>query len=370
MAIKEELAAKLAGQLARVFSEEVYGPEGPELDCDIDEIEDLAVLAARAAFDAVIARALVLQNQKLPSNFPVRSATQNVPSSSKNGPSKVGWDRPRSKNRFVTARSATEIFFPQREALRLDSQNLTPRARRKVVYAGGNEKSHRHWLRIAPRTGRVEAECHARLGTDRASWREMKEQQTTVVEDFHQREASRPLTASREVSPEAPVNLPQVGVVEMDGGRIRTRDENSPRGVTDPHWREFQAGCVVRLQSEASVEDPRPEVPRLFLNRPKVQKLVAQLHRQRKAMPEETVRTRALAKYWRKKTWPKTRQIRSLPRPPSASTSEPNALFVCCGPASPRSKVPTLAVVSWRPKRPTWPGSGVSQRLCGRWANL
>ena len=65
MAIKEELAAKPARQLAETFSEEVYGPDGPELDCDIDEIEDLAVLAARAAFDAVIARAL-LQNQKPP----------------------------------------------------------------------------------------------------------------------------------------------------------------------------------------------------------------------------------------------------------------------------------------------------------------
>lgn len=114
----------------------------------------------------------------------------------------------------------------------------------------------------------------------------MKEQQTAMAEAHHQREANRPLTAPREVSPEAPDNLPQVGVVEMDGGRIRTRAENHPRGVTNPHWREFQAGCVVRLQSEESSEDPRPEVPRLFLNRPKVQKLVTQLHRQKKAVSE------------------------------------------------------------------------------------
>lgn len=66
MATKEELAAKLARQMADVFSKEIYGPEGPELDCDIDQIEDAAVLAARAAFDAVIARALELQNQRLP----------------------------------------------------------------------------------------------------------------------------------------------------------------------------------------------------------------------------------------------------------------------------------------------------------------
>lgn len=69
MAIKEELAARLAGQLAAAFSHEIYGPEGPELDCDIDEIEELAVLAARAAFDAVIARALLLQNLKLPAQL-------------------------------------------------------------------------------------------------------------------------------------------------------------------------------------------------------------------------------------------------------------------------------------------------------------
>ena len=70
MATKEELAAKLAGPMAHVFSQEIYGDEGPDLDCDIDQIEDVAVLAARAAFDATIARALELQNQKLPEQLP------------------------------------------------------------------------------------------------------------------------------------------------------------------------------------------------------------------------------------------------------------------------------------------------------------
>jgi len=70
MAVKEELVAKLALQLAESFSLEIYGPEGPELDTDIDEIEETAVLAARAAFDAVIAEALRLQNQRLPDQLP------------------------------------------------------------------------------------------------------------------------------------------------------------------------------------------------------------------------------------------------------------------------------------------------------------
>ena len=157
-----------------------------------------------------------------------------------------------------------------------------------MVYAGGNEKSHRvgsqslnelaEWSFSATRVSELTVQAG----------HEMKAQQSLMVEQYHQCEATRSLTAPREVSSEAPENLPQVGVVEMDGGRIRTRDENGPRGVSDPHWREFQAGCVVRLQSKESAEDPRPEVPRLFLSRPKVQKLVSQLHRQKAATKEET----------------------------------------------------------------------------------
>lgn len=66
----EGLSARLAAQLAETFSKEAFGPDGPELDCNIDEIEELAVLAARSTFDAVIAQALQLQNHKLPAELP------------------------------------------------------------------------------------------------------------------------------------------------------------------------------------------------------------------------------------------------------------------------------------------------------------
>jgi hypothetical protein len=66
MATKEEILGRLGGELAELFTKEFFGPDGPALDSDIDELEDVAVLAARAAFDAVIARALELQNQQLP----------------------------------------------------------------------------------------------------------------------------------------------------------------------------------------------------------------------------------------------------------------------------------------------------------------
>ena len=53
-----------AADMAEIFSVDVYREAGPSLQTDIDEIEDNAVLAATAVFDAVIARALKLQNQQ------------------------------------------------------------------------------------------------------------------------------------------------------------------------------------------------------------------------------------------------------------------------------------------------------------------
>ena len=79
MATIQELAARLAVRMAEDFSAEVYGPEGTPLDADIDSIEDHAVLAARAAFDAVIARALELQNQKLPKQLPCPKCQRESP---------------------------------------------------------------------------------------------------------------------------------------------------------------------------------------------------------------------------------------------------------------------------------------------------
>jgi hypothetical protein len=69
----------------------------------------------------------------------------------------------------------------------------------------------------------------------------------------------------------------------MDGGRYRCRAEGKGHGVFDPRWRETKVGCLVRLASDAHEQDPHPEVPRLFLSRPRVQKLIHQLHQQKNA---------------------------------------------------------------------------------------
>lgn len=70
MASAHEIISELAAQFAEEVTLKIYGEKGPGEDCDIDAIEDDAVMAARAAFDAVIAQALRLQNQQLPEELP------------------------------------------------------------------------------------------------------------------------------------------------------------------------------------------------------------------------------------------------------------------------------------------------------------
>jgi hypothetical protein len=70
MATKSPHIDQWAADMAKIFSADVYGPDGPSLQTDIDEIEDNAVQAAIAVFDAVIANALEMQNHQLPDQMP------------------------------------------------------------------------------------------------------------------------------------------------------------------------------------------------------------------------------------------------------------------------------------------------------------
>jgi hypothetical protein len=76
MANKPQHRDQWAADMAKIFLGNVYGEDGPSLQTDIDEIEDHAVLAATAVFDAVMARALALQNQQFPDQLPCPDCQQ------------------------------------------------------------------------------------------------------------------------------------------------------------------------------------------------------------------------------------------------------------------------------------------------------
>lgn len=75
--------------------------------------------------------------------------------------------------------------------------------------------------------------------------------------------------------------IPQVACVEMDGGRIQIRhrkaSEAEPPGGRAGFWRETKVGCLLTLHSEVAAEDPCPQVPEVFVDPKRMQRMVREI---------------------------------------------------------------------------------------------
>jgi hypothetical protein len=67
---------------------------------------------------------------------------------------------------------------------------------------------------------------------------------------------------------------PEVVAVEVDGGRLRTREADCGPGVHRQQNKEDKVACLVTLHSAAQEHDPQPEPPESFLEPRRVQRLV------------------------------------------------------------------------------------------------
>jgi hypothetical protein len=76
---------------------------------------------------------------------------------------------------------------------------------------------------------------------------------------------------------------PAVAVVEVDGGRLRTRAAGCGPGVHQAEPKEDKVACLVSLRSDTHAHDPQPEPPPSFLEPRRVQRLVRQI----KGLPGE-----------------------------------------------------------------------------------
>ena len=89
---------------------------------------------------------------------------------------------------------------------------------------------------------------------------------------------------------ELPVRVaatPEVVAVEVDGGRLRTREEGAGPGVHGKQNKEDKVACLVSLQSETHQDDPQPEPPESFLEPRRVQRLVQAMKGQAGDKPQE-----------------------------------------------------------------------------------
>jgi hypothetical protein len=83
----------------------------------------------------------------------------------------------------------------------------------------------------------------------------------------------------RQLPPRTEV-VPGAVVVEVDGGRIRTRASGSAAGVHEAQNKEDKIACLATLTSPTFAADPCPEPPESFLCPRRVQRLVSRMKRQ------------------------------------------------------------------------------------------
>jgi hypothetical protein len=86
------------------------------------------------------------------------------------------------------------------------------------------------------------------------------------------------------------VAAPAVAAVEVDGGRLRTRQPGCGPGVHQPQHKEDKVACLVSLASTTHAEDPQPEPPPSFQEPPRVARLVQRLCGQSGAPAPESPR--------------------------------------------------------------------------------
>lgn len=79
---------------------------------------------------------------------------------------------------------------------------------------------------------------------------------------------------------ELPVRValtPEAVAVEVDGGRLRTREAGCGPGVHNKENKEDKIAALVTLEGQTYEEDPQPEPPESFLEPRRVQRLVQQI---------------------------------------------------------------------------------------------
>jgi hypothetical protein len=86
---------------------------------------------------------------------------------------------------------------------------------------------------------------------------------------------------------------PQAVVVEIDGGRLRTRACGQGRGVHQAENKEDKIACLATLESVEYANDPKPEPPPTFLQPRRVQRLVQQMAGQAGESPDESAAEQA-----------------------------------------------------------------------------
>jgi hypothetical protein len=239
---------------------------------------------------------------------------------------------------WPNAAAAGGLFFPQRIALGLDARESTPGFKRQLVVLNAETRSLKrasivleriHQFQVSPNT--IERICQ---------------------------EAGEDLAAAQEndwrgvLTGEVPV--PELAIVENDGGRARTRRMDCGPGVhlEGKGWNETKNAILVSATSATSDVDPQPDPPACFLNQKHVAKLTETAKAKENAGENDDLPDRQAKA--------KKAKRRSRSRGPRTSPS------ASCAPCWPASRTRGTSARKWSER----PGGGNSSKpaasLCVR----
>jgi hypothetical protein len=176
----------------------------------------------------------------------------------------TGWPSPIT-SRSAIVPTAAGTFSPLRPRLRLDGHGYSPAVLEQIVTAAARLDSFADAAFAVGLTGLSISPRHVRQLTYEVG-----------TELARQRDAQAQQRRRRQLKPRVG-QTPAAVVVEVDGGRLRTRARGAGRGVHQAENQEDKIACLATLESVEHSADPRPEPPASFLQPRRVQRLVQQM---------------------------------------------------------------------------------------------
>jgi len=209
-------------------------------------------------------------------NNPVPHAINSVQRNLTNARSRLGEPWSNKSNPSLTVPTVVGTFSPLRTSLGLDEHTFSSCVVELIATASARFSSFRDATYAIEMVGIDISESQVRRLAHQVGQELIDERDRKVIE-----QRRRQLPARTPVVPEAVV-------VEVDGGRIRTRAPQQKPGVHDAQNQEDKIACLSTLTSSTFASDPQPEPPKSFETPRRVQRLVQQMKGQAgEAKPQE-----------------------------------------------------------------------------------
>jgi hypothetical protein len=173
----------------------------------------------------------------------------------------------RLTSRFVIARFATEIFFPQRIVLKIDGRSYSPKVLQKAMLCTARIPAYELAAATLQDVGDIAITGRHLRNLSVQVGGELERHLQAKTEAYFNEPLPRVPT-----QPSTPIAL---ACVSIDGGRMQTRLDGGPNGVQEPHWRETKNSLFMRMSGVQFDADPHPQLPVCFQNRKYIKKLLS-----------------------------------------------------------------------------------------------